>query len=318
MALMTVVFYFLMHETEFFEKIFKVRSVKDNQFEETAVMYLQVSVISQALIFVTRSKAWSFLERPGLLLVVAFAIAQLIATIIAVYANWDFAKIAGCGWGWAGITWLYNIIWYLPLDAIKIVCRYLLTGDAWRLVTEQKVAFTRQRNYGQQARQAQWVAFAKRDPKGNDPFVLARKSIMARASLAAGQGAPKPKPPRMSILSLRPAVATIYHVGQNVARNVSHMVGELVHPNQRSSRAPTRKGREAADKARRRAELARLRETHTLKGHLESVARLKGLDGAADNFYTFNPLFRLQQDGQDSSSNPNNGAESSNRRYSIS
>ncbi|KAL3688996.1 hypothetical protein R1sor_015305 [Riccia sorocarpa] len=322
MALMTVVFYYLMHETDFFENIFKVRSVKENVFEETAVIYLQVSVISQALIFVTRSKTWSFLERPGFLLVVAFAIAQLIATIIAVYANWTFARINGCGWGWAGITWLYNIIWYLPLDAIKIVCRYLLTGDAWRLVTEQKVAFTRQQNYGQQARQAQWVAFSKRDAKGNDPFVVARRSILLRQqSLAVGLETPQPKPPRKSLLNLvrsSAAVSSIYHAGQNVARNVSRMVGELVRPNEGDPSSSARKGREAADKAKRRAELARLRETHTLKGHLESVARLKGLDGADDNFYTFNPLFRLQQDGQDSSSNPNNGAESSSRRFSIS
>ncbi|XP_028061038.1 protein ILITYHIA-like isoform X4 [Camellia sinensis] len=32
---------------------------------------------TQALIFVTRSRSWSFVERPGLLLVVAFVVAQL-------------------------------------------------------------------------------------------------------------------------------------------------------------------------------------------------------------------------------------------------
>lgn len=87
--------------------ICKVRKLNDS-FEETAVIYLQVSVVSQALIFVCRSHRWSFLERPGLMLVVAFLIAQLIATIIAVYADWPFARIKGCGWGWAGMTWLYK------------------------------------------------------------------------------------------------------------------------------------------------------------------------------------------------------------------
>ncbi|KDO53125.1 hypothetical protein CISIN_1g0105231mg, partial [Citrus sinensis] len=33
-----------------------------------------------------------------------------------------------------------------------------------------------------------------------------------------------------------------------------------------------------AEEARRRAEIARLRELHTLKGHVESLIRLKGLD----------------------------------------
>lgn len=43
-----------------------------------AALYLQVSIISQALIFVTRSRSWSFVERPGLLLMTAFLIAQLV------------------------------------------------------------------------------------------------------------------------------------------------------------------------------------------------------------------------------------------------
>ncbi|BBN08534.1 H+-transporting ATPase [Marchantia polymorpha subsp. ruderalis] len=320
MAMMTVVFYFLMHETVFFETHFKVRSVKNSRYEETAVIYLQVSVISQALIFVCRSKSWSFLERPGFFLVVAFAIAQLIATIIAVYANWPFARIRGCGWGWAGITWLYNIVWYLPLDAIKIICRYLLTGDAWGLLTEQKVAFSRQSNYGQQARQAQWVAFSRADGLGGDPSTAHRQSLAKPRSSV-----------RKSHVPFKPTPTGIYNIAHNVGHNVGNIAREitreLTHPQQRGSRAVTGKGREAADKARRRAELARLRETHTLKGHLESVSRLKGLDGsAADNFYTFNPLFRgLPQPSQDASQANNAGAESSdaggrseNRRYSIS
>lgn len=43
-----------------------------------SAVYLQVRIISQALIFVTRSRGWSFLERPGLLLVIAFLIAQMV------------------------------------------------------------------------------------------------------------------------------------------------------------------------------------------------------------------------------------------------
>jgi len=43
-----------------------------------SAVYLQVSTISQALIFVTRSRSWSYKERPGLLLLSAFIIAQLV------------------------------------------------------------------------------------------------------------------------------------------------------------------------------------------------------------------------------------------------
>ncbi|CAF4909544.1 unnamed protein product, partial [Rotaria socialis] len=46
-------------------------------------------------------------------------IAQLVATFIAVWANWDFTNIKGCGWNWAGVVWIWNIVWFFPLDGIK-------------------------------------------------------------------------------------------------------------------------------------------------------------------------------------------------------
>lgn len=116
-----------------------MRSIKGNNEELTAAVYLQVSIVSQALIFVTRSRSWSFIERPGLLLVTAFFIAQLIATLLAVYAHWGFAKIKGIGWGWAGVIWLYSIIFYLPLDPIKFIIRYALAGRAWDNLLQSKV-----------------------------------------------------------------------------------------------------------------------------------------------------------------------------------
>ncbi|RZR74501.1 hypothetical protein BHM03_00037661 [Ensete ventricosum] len=61
------------------QKAFGVRSINGSNDELTAALYLQVSIISQALIFVTRSRSWSFIERPGLLLVSAFVAAQLVS-----------------------------------------------------------------------------------------------------------------------------------------------------------------------------------------------------------------------------------------------
>lgn len=57
---------------------FGVRSLQGKNDELMAALYLQVSIISQALIFVTRSRSWSYVERPGLLLLFAFLIAQLV------------------------------------------------------------------------------------------------------------------------------------------------------------------------------------------------------------------------------------------------
>ncbi|KAF1881839.1 hypothetical protein Lal_00042552 [Lupinus albus] len=219
MALMTVIFFWAMKDTTFFPRKFGVRPIHDSPYEMTAALYLQVSTVSQALIFVTRSRSWSFVERPGMLLMGAFVIAQLIATIIAVYANWGFAKIQGVGWGWAGVIWLYSVVFYFPLDLLKFAIRYVLSGKAWVNI-ENKTAFTTKKDYGKEEREAQW-AHAQRTLHGLQP----------------------------------PETSNIFNESNNY-RELS----------------------EIAEQAKRRAEVARLRELHTLKGHVESVVKLKGLD----------------------------------------
>ncbi|KAG9159492.1 hypothetical protein Leryth_011027 [Lithospermum erythrorhizon] len=213
MALMTVVFYYLAADTDFFSDTFHVKSIRENHEELTAAIYLQVSIISQALIFVTRSRSWSFVERPGILLMVAFIAAQLVATVLTVYAHWDFARIQGIGWGWAGVIWIFSIITYFPLDILKFIIRYGLSGKAWNSMIQNKTAFTTKRDYGRGEREAQWA--------------LAQRTL---------HGLQTPEPKNYQELN------------------------------------------EIADQAKRRAEVARLRELHTLKGHVESVVKLKGLD----------------------------------------
>ncbi|TKY74639.1 ATPase 1 [Spatholobus suberectus] len=159
LALMTVVFFWLMKDTDFFSDKFGVRPIRKSPGEMMAALYLQVSIISQALIFVTRSRSWSYVERPGLLLLSAFMIAQL-------------------------------------------------------------TAFTTKKDYGKEEREAQWAA-AQRTLHG-----------------------------------LQPPETTNLFNDKNSYRELS----------------------EIAEQAKRRAEVARLRELHTLKGHVESVVKLKGLD----------------------------------------
>lgn len=170
LGLSTVLFYYLAHQTDFFENIFKVKSFNKNKLnlqdniarfyneqEMASAVYLQVSTISQALIFVTRSRSWSFLERPGLLLVVAFFIAQMIASVLTAVADWDFAGIKGIGWGWTGVIWLYNIVVYILLDPIKIGVRYALSGKAWNLVVDNKISFSSKKDFGRESRKAAWA-----------------------------------------------------------------------------------------------------------------------------------------------------------------
>uniref|UniRef100_A0A2N9FZV2 Plasma membrane ATPase n=1 Tax=Fagus sylvatica TaxID=28930 RepID=A0A2N9FZV2_FAGSY len=214
LALVTVLFYWLIVDTTFFETHFKVTSLSSNSEEVSSAVYLQVSIISQALIFVTRSQGWSFMERPGTLLMCAFLVAQLVATVIAVYATISFASISGIGWGWAGVIWLYSLIFYIPLDIIKFAVRYALSGDAWNLLFDRKTAFTSKKDYGKEDRAAQWV--------------LSQRSLQGLQSTDL----------------------------ENNGRR-SNLISE---------------------QARRRAEIARLGELHTLRGHVESVVRLKNLD----------------------------------------
>lgn len=63
------------------------------------------------------------------------------ATLIAVYADWEFARIKGIGWGWAGVIWLYSIVFYIPLDILKFLIRYALSGKAWDNLLQNKVNY---------------------------------------------------------------------------------------------------------------------------------------------------------------------------------
>ncbi|WOK95064.1 plasma membrane ATPase 4-like isoform X2 [Canna indica] len=220
LALMTVLFFWIVFKTDFFSKIFRVGSIKDNHDMLTSAIYLQVSIISQALIFVTRSRSWCFLERPGLLLVAAFLIAQLVATLISVYANLEFARIKGIGWGWATVIWFYSIITFFPLDVLKFIIRYTLSGRGWENLVESKTAFTTKRDYGRGEREAQW-ALAQRSLHGLEP-----------------------------------------------SKNFDTL-------NEKTNYMDFS---DIAEQAKKRAEAARLKELHTLKGHVESMMKLKGLD----------------------------------------
>ncbi|KAF9169082.1 plasma membrane H+-ATPase [Mortierella sp. AD011] len=121
----TLVFYKVAVHTSFFQNMGVGHFNGPNDFKLHSVIYLQVSTLSQALIFVTRSQGLSYVERPSLILACAFVLAQLIATFIAVYANWGFTQIEGCGWGWAAVVWVWNIIWYIPMDFIKFILQFI-------------------------------------------------------------------------------------------------------------------------------------------------------------------------------------------------
>ncbi|KAK7304777.1 hypothetical protein VNO77_42664 [Canavalia gladiata] len=154
MAIMTAVFFYIIHDTNFFSNTFDVRTISESEEQLNSALYLQVSTISQALIFVTRSRSWSYFERPGTMLIVAFIAAQMVATVIAVYAHWDFARIHGIGWEWAGVIWIYSIITYIPLDILKFLIRMALSGSAGDNTLQNQTALTTKKDYGMGEREA--------------------------------------------------------------------------------------------------------------------------------------------------------------------
>ena len=107
-----VVLVIIILETTFFQDKFGVSftnppDVFANHPQLHMIVYLQVAIISQALIFVTRSHGFFFMERPSTALIVAFCFAQLISSIIAAYGNWGFTNIQSISGGWIGIVWVW-------------------------------------------------------------------------------------------------------------------------------------------------------------------------------------------------------------------
>ncbi|KAJ2127059.1 ATPase 4, plasma membrane-type, partial [Coemansia sp. RSA 921] len=119
LTLSTLIFFVVIDKTNFFQRHGCKAFTNRNDFSLHSVIYLQVSILSQALIFVTRAQGFFFTERPSVFLMCAFVLAQLVATMITVYANWGFTEIYGAGWHWAGAVWIWDIVWFVPLDFIK-------------------------------------------------------------------------------------------------------------------------------------------------------------------------------------------------------
>ncbi|KAH9111579.1 hypothetical protein AeMF1_013924, partial [Aphanomyces euteiches] len=114
------------------------------------LIYTQVSISGQALIFVTRTagiNTWFFAEKPSNLLLFAFVVAQVAASVIGYFGFQgypsDRVAVFGCGGPYLGIAWVWSIIWHFPLDLIKFAVNYVLHKN-----TYTQTAFTSRINAG--------------------------------------------------------------------------------------------------------------------------------------------------------------------------
>ncbi|KDO26869.1 hypothetical protein SPRG_08158 [Saprolegnia parasitica CBS 223.65] len=103
-----------------------------------SLVYTQVSISGQALIFVTRTagiNTWFFAEKPCNLLLIAFVFAQVVASVIGYYGfngyPSDRIAVFGCGGGYLVIAWIWSIVWHFPLDLIKFAINYALSANTY-------------------------------------------------------------------------------------------------------------------------------------------------------------------------------------------
>jgi H+-transporting ATPase len=80
------------------------------------LMYLKLSVAGQMTIFVTRTRGPFWSSRPAWILLGAVSVAQMIATLLAVYGGF----MTPIGWSWALFVWGYAFAWFVFNDRVKL------------------------------------------------------------------------------------------------------------------------------------------------------------------------------------------------------
>ncbi|EQC29291.1 hypothetical protein SDRG_12959, partial [Saprolegnia diclina VS20] len=78
---------------------------------------------------------WFFAEKPCNLLLIAFVVAQVAASLIGYYGfngySSDRVAFFGCGGGYLIIAWIWSIVWHFPLDLIKFGVNYMLNATMY-------------------------------------------------------------------------------------------------------------------------------------------------------------------------------------------
>jgi H+-transporting ATPase len=162
------------------------------------VIYLQVAIISQALIFVTRSHGPSWTERPSYALMIAFCLAQLISSIIAAFGDWGFTNVQSISGGWIGIVWVWNIVWYFPLDLVKYFMKFTIikylqkrkaAGAPPALVDESgdRLSRTASRHESLYSNRANFISRATNKLKGGKKVNMSKNELQRFSSIQAQQ-----------------------------------------------------------------------------------------------------------------------------------
>ncbi|CCM02138.1 uncharacterized protein FIBRA_04215 [Fibroporia radiculosa] len=220
LTLSTIALVAICIKTDFFYRKFGVTfhggatmATDHNDPQLHSIVYLQVAIISQALIFVTRSHGFFFMERPSFALMGAFCIAQLVSTIIAVYADWGFTQIEGISGGWVGIVWVWDIIWFVPLDWIKFAMKATIIKSLRERHNAAKAQAAKSESTGVPVTRTQ-----SRAASVHESLYSNRVSFIRRAARKVGFGSKiSMKPEELQRFSSMQA----QHAGATLARNPS-------------------------------------------------------------------------------------------------
>ena len=127
-----------------------------------ALIYLQLSLSGQLTVFSARTRSWFFTRAPGQPLVVAFCIAQICSTLLAIYPLGELQPMLGLacsglqgvcepgsytinasdGWNYAGFVWCYCLIVFVIQDCVKVTAYHILDYQD-TIVNERKQAAIR-------------------------------------------------------------------------------------------------------------------------------------------------------------------------------
>ena len=196
----TVALYAVMRHTDFFESTFGVYAVgkESNDPRGHMVIYLQVAIISQALIFVTRSHGPSWTERPSYALMIAFCLAQLISSIIAAFGDWGFTNVQSISGGWIGIVWVWNIVWYFPLDLVKYAMKFTIIKYLQKRKADaappaivdsegERLSRTASRHESLYSNRANFISRAANKLKGGQKVNMSKNELQRFSSIQAQQ-----------------------------------------------------------------------------------------------------------------------------------
>ncbi|KAF7969119.1 hypothetical protein HWV62_28284 [Athelia sp. TMB] len=92
------------------------------KFDAPPLMELIIALLNDSTIMPLSVDRATVLPLWDLVKVFAHAVVYdiyLTPVMTAAYADWGFTKISAISGGWIGIVWVWNAIWFFPLDLIK-------------------------------------------------------------------------------------------------------------------------------------------------------------------------------------------------------